>query len=120
MRNEYTDAISSVLNVLSDYDADSLFPTFGFGARFQDKQAASHCFALNGDIFKPDCNGVNGVLEAYYKSLTRMQLYGPTNFHNVLELVNGYVSSNVREISQQNQKYTICLIITDGVITDVE
>ena len=25
----------------------------------------SHCFALNGNIFDPECDGLEGVLEAY-------------------------------------------------------
>jgi len=42
-----------------------MYPVFGFGGKLPgspDLNAASHCFALNGDIYHPNCNGVNGVL----------------------------------------------------------
>ena len=63
--NEYSDAIGSVLQVLHDYNTDSMYSAFGFGGKLPDSpdlNAASHCFALNGDIYRPNCNGVNGVL----------------------------------------------------------
>jgi len=48
-----------------------MFPVYGFGGKIPSspEQAASHCFALNGDIFAPEVNGVHGVLQAYYNSL---------------------------------------------------
>jgi len=106
-----------VLNVLKDYDADQLFPVYGFGARIDN--TVSHCFAVNGNIFSPECNGVDGVLQAYCNSLKKVSLYGPTNFAEFLDYVNGFTRSQVQEISQNNQKYTICLILTDGVISDM-
>lgn len=62
-----------------------MFSAFGFGARLpngniQAQDSASHIFALNGDIFKPACHGVEGVLRAYYNAVSKVQLYGPTNF----------------------------------------
>jgi hypothetical protein len=29
----------------------------------------SHCFALNGDIFKPECDGIEGVETVYKNAL---------------------------------------------------
>lgn len=92
MSNQYTDAISSVLNILKDYDTDQMFPTYGFGGRLPGNavgDSASHCFALNGDIYKPVCHGINGVLQAYYNSLTKVQLAGPTYFAQIIEYING-------------------------------
>ena len=48
----------------------------------------SHCFALNGNILSPECNQLKGVLSAYYNSLQKVELYGPTNFSEILGLVN--------------------------------
>ncbi len=70
-----------------------MYPVYGFGGKLPlspDMNAASHCFALNGDIYAPECNGVNGVLQAYYNSLQKVKLYGPTNFATFLERINGY------------------------------
>ncbi len=70
-KNEYTDAIYAVLNILQDYSNNQLFPTYGFGGKlpYCPDNAPSHCFALNGNIFKPEVNLMQGVLNAYYQSL---------------------------------------------------
>jgi len=41
----------------------------------------------NGDAANPACSGVEGVLEAYHRSLRSVQLYGPTNFAPVVNHV---------------------------------
>mmetsp|Transcript_4694 Transcript_4694/g.7998 ORF Transcript_4694/g.7998 Transcript_4694/m.7998 type:complete len:200 (-) Transcript_4694:272-871(-) len=99
-----------------------MYPVYGFGGMLPDSPegAPSHCFALNGDIYNPECNQTKGVLQAYYESLKKVQLYGPTHFNEILNYVNGYSEALVQEMSQSNQKYTICLIITDGIINDME
>ena len=58
-------AILSVGSILEQYDSDKKYPVFGFGGRLQESMKVSHCFALNGDIYKPECHGVQGVLNAY-------------------------------------------------------
>ena len=70
--NSYTEAISSVMGILEEYDQDKHFPVYGFGGKVPDCQAVSHCFALNGDIFAPECNGVPGIISTYFKSLSRV------------------------------------------------
>ena len=47
-------------------------------------------------------------------------MYGPTNFSKVLSNVTSYAQYQEQELSQCNQKYTVCLILTDGAITDFE
>ena len=120
--NEYTQAISAVMNIIQDYSTDQLYPCYGFGGRIPGtpEAAGSHCFALNGDIFNPHVNGQKGVLNAYYKSLNKVQLYGPTHFSSILQNVNAYAEQLNTEISQQNQHYMICLILTDGIINDMQ
>ena len=34
----------------------------------------SHCFALNGNIFDPECDGLEGVLEAYLNARKNVNL----------------------------------------------
>ena len=41
----------------------------------------------NGDVANPACSGIEGVLEAYHRSLRSVQLYGPTNFAPVVNHV---------------------------------
>ena len=109
------------MNILQDYDYDQLYPVYGFGGKVKDSpdQSVSHCFALNGDIYKPECNGTAGVLEAYYNSMKHVDFFGPTHFNEVIRNVNGHADYSEMEISQQNQRYTVLLILTDGIINDM-
>ena len=47
-----------------------------------------------------------------------MNLYGPTHFGRILEFVNDMTES--MKVNQLNQKYNILLIITDGIINDLQ
>ena len=38
-------------------------------------------------MFDPECDGLEGVIEAYKNSLKTVNLYGPTNFAPLIELV---------------------------------
>jgi len=88
-KNEYLQAIKSVGSILQYYDSDKQLPVYGFGATVPpETNKASHCFALNGDIFDPEVDGLDGVLEAYKNALQNVNLYGPTNFAPIIELVN--------------------------------
>ena len=67
--NQYLDALSSVGTILEQYDTDKLYPVYGFGGQIPERAGTSHCFALNGDIFKPECIGVQGIINAYFSSI---------------------------------------------------
>ena len=100
-KNEYLNAIKSVGNILQYYDSDKQIPVFGFGAAVPPlKNRASHCFALNGNIFDPEVDGLDGVVEAYKNALKNVNLYGPTNFSSIVELVNDMASEE--KITQEN------------------
>lgn len=45
-------------------------------------------------------------------------MWGPTNFAPILELVNDWVESE--PCTQDSQAYKILLIVTDGIITDMQ
>jgi hypothetical protein len=69
-KNQYYNAIKSVGRILQYYDSDKMIPTFGFGARVPPHQhLVNHCFALNGDIFNPECDGIDGVIDTYYNAI---------------------------------------------------
>lgn len=78
----------------------------------------SHCFALNGNIFDPEVDGIEGVEEVYKRAINNVRLSGPTNFAPIMKLVNEMTES--MNCAQQNQKYNILMIITDGQISDLE
>jgi len=116
--NAYMKVIEAVGNVLQEYDSDKVFPTFGFGAKVPPNKEVSHAFPINFKTNSPNCSGVRGVVEAYKTSLTQLELFGPTNFAPMINLVSKFASAAQLERSARN--YFILLILTDGVITDLE
>jgi len=113
LMNGYMEAICSVGEILSYYDSDKLFPTFGFGAKVNN--AVSHCFPLNFNEQNPCVAGVQGILQAYINSLTTVELWGPTNFAPTIKTATQYALNQ----SANGQVYTVLLILTDGIITDM-
>ncbi|KAL3678014.1 hypothetical protein R1sor_020970 [Riccia sorocarpa] len=113
--NKYQQAILAVGEVLQHYDSDQRFPAWGFGGRPIDGPV-SHCFALNGNHQAAEVNGISGILHAYSQALRHVALAGPTLFAPVINMAASFASQHV---TQENQKYFVLLIITDGVITDL-
>ena len=112
--NQYEMAIHYVGQIIEDYDTDKLFPVLGFGARIPPSGAVSHEFYVNGHPSNPYCERISGVLAAYKSCISRVQLYGPTNFSPIINHV-AKIARNYVDGSQ----YFILLIVTDGVITDM-
>ncbi|KAJ8378213.1 hypothetical protein AAFF_G00245010 [Aldrovandia affinis] len=112
--NAYAMALKAVGEIIQDYDSDKMFPALGFGAKLPPDGRVSHEFPLNGNIENPYCNGMEGILEAYHRSLKTVQLYGPTNFAPVVNHVARYAAA-----VQDGSQYFVLLIITDGVISDM-
>jgi len=114
--NQYTAAIRSVGEIIQDYDSDRQFPGLGFGALMPpDYKTVSHEFYLNLTN-NPFCQGVEGLLGAYRTSLQAVRLYGPTNFSPVIK----HVANFARAYQSDGKQYFVLLILTDGVITDME
>jgi vacuolar-type H+-ATPase subunit F/Vma7 len=61
---------------------------------------------------------MSGVIQAYQHALRNVQLYGPTHFSDIIKLVADMAEGE--KVSQNNQKYFILLIITDGIINDMQ
>jgi hypothetical protein len=114
--NQYVTAIRSVGEIVQDYDSDKMFPALGFGARVPPSGQVSHEFFLSLDPQQPYCHGIDGVLAAYYNSLYNVQLYGPTNFSPVIR----HVARFAEVYKSDPSNYFILLIITDGIITDLD
>ncbi|XP_029001593.1 copine-3-like [Betta splendens] len=116
--NEYLAAIWAVGNVIQDYDSDKQFPAFGFGAQIPPTWQVSHEFPINFNPSNPFCAGIEGVVSAYQQCLPQVKLYGPTNFSPIIN----HVAHFGREALQQQtaSQYFVLLIITDGVITDMD
>jgi len=117
--NEYQQAIKAVGDILLAYDSDGKVPVFGFGAKMPSGQV-SHCFHVNGNPNNPEVFGVQGILQAYAQSLASgLQLYGPTNFAEVIR-ASATLASSMYQSVQDVQSYVILLILTDGEISDMD
>eukprot|EP01091_Cochliopodium_minus_P012551 TRINITY_DN3823_c1_g1_i1.p1 TRINITY_DN3823_c1_g1~~TRINITY_DN3823_c1_g1_i1.p1 ORF type:complete len:724 (-),score=170.10 TRINITY_DN3823_c1_g1_i1:161-2263(-) len=114
--NEYQQAIKEVGTILCEYDTDQMFPCYGFGAKLPPNNQVSHCFPLNGNPNNPEVHGLQGILDSYSRSLKSVVLYGPTIFSQILRTA----FSLAEGCTQDNQSYQILLILTDGVIDDMQ
>ena len=114
--NQYLAAIKAVGDIIQDYDTDKLFPALGFGARLPPNSHVNHEFFLNMSTTSPYCEGVDGIVAAYHHALESVELYGPTNFAPVINHVARIASLD----KFQPSNYQVLLIITDGIITDME
>jgi len=113
--NQYMTAIKAVGEIIQDYDTDKMFPALGFGARLPPDGKVSHEFFLNMTN-DPYCAGVDGIMAAYNNSLHNVQLYGPTIFSSVIR----HVTRFARAYQNDPSNYFVLLIITDGIITDLD
>ncbi|KAK6795653.1 hypothetical protein RDI58_009107 [Solanum bulbocastanum] len=114
--NAYQRAILDVGEVLQFYDSDKHFPAWGFGARPIDGPV-SHCFNLNGSSTYCEVEGMQGIMMAYISALHNVSLAGPTLFGPVITSA-AHIAS--RSLTNSERKYFVLLIITDGVITDLQ
>ncbi|CAG8454491.1 4311_t:CDS:10 [Ambispora leptoticha] len=114
--NDYQKAIRSVGTILQAYDHDKRFPVYGFGGKFSG--VLSHAYPLNGDYEKPEVEGVEGILAAYLHTIRHVKLYGPTNFAPIINQTAAKIRQNLE--SGRDNVYYILLIITDGIILDMD
>lgn len=116
--NEYLAAIWAVGQIIQDYDSDKMFPALGFGAQLPPDWKVSHEFAINFNPTNPFCSGVEGIVEAYTACLPLIRFYGPTNFSPIINHVAKFASQAIQQ--EAAAQYFILLIITDGVISDMD
>ncbi|KAG2658727.1 hypothetical protein PVAP13_1KG305000 [Panicum virgatum] len=114
--NVYQKAILEIGDVLQYYDPAKRFPSWGFGARPIDGPV-SHCFNLNGSTYQPEVDGIQGIMSAYISALRNVSLAGPTLFGQLIGTAMAIASQS---LADNQQKYFILLIITDGVVTDFQ
>ncbi|XP_023695484.1 copine-7-like isoform X1 [Paramormyrops kingsleyae] len=115
--NEYLNALVALLEICQDYDSDKKFSALGFGARIPPSYEVSHDFAINFDPDNDECEGIQGIVEAYQNCVPKIQLYGPTN---VAPIINKLAKVAAREKATKDaSRYHILLILTDGVVTDM-
>lgn len=79
--------------------------------------ARSNAFRVSHSGGSEEAYGVQGILEAYTAALNSVQLAGPTLFTEVLQTAMARAN---RPASQTDQRYDVLLILTDGIINDMQ
>ena len=112
--SEYSEAISSLAEVLRAYDSDGRIAVFGFGgAPIWFSGQVKHDFALNGQEDDPYVNGFDEVIEVYKDSVNKVILKGPTLFRPLIERI-------ISQFTNQDNTYNILIMLTDGDIDDYQ
>jgi hypothetical protein len=112
--NQYQQAIRTIGTIVAPYDSDQNFAVWGFGGRVDG--VVNHCFPL--DPKGSEVHGVEGILTAYDSAFSRVTLSGPTLFTPILTAAMKSCAS--KPLDQLHQHYTILMILTDGVINDID
>lgn len=113
--NFYEKAIRECGDILANYDSDKIYPVYGFGAVTKGNSSTSHCFALNLTS-NPDINGIDKVLEIYKSVVPNLTFSGPTYFSPLLKTILTEIKKGINI----GFNYHIILILTDGVINDMD
>ena len=115
--NDYEKAIISCGSIVGYYDYDQLFPVYGFGAivNSSGKNESSMCFNLNFEE-NPDIHTIDNVLKKYHECIEkeRLTFSGPTEFAPLIKTVISRIDSS------DLFEYHILMILTDGVIDDLQ
>ena len=115
--NDYEKAILSCGNIVAYYDYDQLFPVYGFGAIINSSfdKKVSMCFNLNFTD-NPDIKTIENVLKTYKECIEqkKLTLTGPALFAPLIKEVASRINS------QDLFEYHILMILTNGVIEDLQ
>jgi hypothetical protein len=113
--NSYQLAIRSCGDILAYYDYDQTFPVYGYGAKIPNSTPdVKHCFHLNFSN-DPNVRTIDGVLDVYINNMPNLIFAGPTFFAPIIR-------QTILNIRNSNNKwiYNILLILTDGMINDMD
>ncbi|KAN0037632.1 hypothetical protein ACTFIV_002985 [Dictyostelium citrinum] len=113
----YTEAILDIggpIRSLTKHSIDAL----GFGAICPGETTISNCFpiSLDNDHFeKEDEYDINNDID---DNISKLKMSEPTNFSDVIQFA--IKKSTQVDNNQDNQKYFILVIFTDGLVSDIE
>lgn len=113
--NLYEAAIKECGEIIGAYDSDKIYPVYGFGAMLPNEKEVSHCFPINLST-DPNIKGIDNVLITYRNVVPKLTFSGPTLFSLLLDNMIAMVES----MMNQSKTYTVILLMTDGVINDID
>ena len=115
MSNDYADTVESIGSEVENYSKNTDFTVWGFGAKFDGQ--VRHIFQCGQS---PTVNGSQGLVDAYRSVFeSDLTMSGPTIMKSVLNAAAARAKKVHMDPSKQ-LKYTVLLILTDGVVNDLE
>ena len=114
-KNDYEEAIGISASIIDPYmKYNKSYSVYGFGGINQGQNNPNLCFNVNFQE-DPKYNSIEGVLQAYRTCLKRITLNGPSRFSPLIQKVIDDI-----KLEENNLKYHILLIVTNGVINDLQ
>ncbi|RUS78779.1 hypothetical protein EGW08_013463 [Elysia chlorotica] len=112
--NQYLNALEALGSVIARYNPEQKVSAFGFGAKPSQGAPTDFCLPLTST---EGVKGIKGVSEAYHSIVPTLTFAGPTYLAPVLDRAMAIADVKV---TQDQQFYYVLLVITDGIINDVE
>ena len=114
--NDYEETIAAIGKALAVYSTTQQYSVWGFGAKYGG--VCRHLFQCGP---QPFVHGVDGILGAYRSVFkTDLTMSGPTEFLQVLQMGAARAKRYHDEMTSQSLRYMVLLIITDGVMSNLE
>lgn len=119
MPNAYINVIKAMGTIMQVFDSDSKYPVYGLAAKLPPSwTTVSDAFALNGDFFDPEVDGIEGICSAYRRALKIVGPHGPTRFSTITELAVNLARPYAKcDDPATPMVFSVMLILTDGGIT---
>eukprot|EP00928_Gymnodinium_smaydae_P049153 TRINITY_DN3296_c0_g1_i1.p1 TRINITY_DN3296_c0_g1~~TRINITY_DN3296_c0_g1_i1.p1 ORF type:complete len:1291 (-),score=233.61 TRINITY_DN3296_c0_g1_i1:496-4368(-) len=114
--NTYLHAIRAAGEIMQKYDSDDKYPVYGLGATLPPSYSKSYdTFALSGDFFNPEVEGIEGICTAYKRALKIARMHGPTRLSTLVE----YAVQATEPYAEANDAnvelcFSVLLVLTDG------
>ncbi|CAD8139277.1 unnamed protein product [Paramecium pentaurelia] len=120
--NQYLQAITSLVEILINYDNTKKISLYGFGCKPKmnliNTNQTLHLFPLNDNPDDHEVYGLDEIVQCYKKSLPYLLFDGPAqltpNLKNAMNMAYQYKEN------QGNQNYLILMILTDGQVSDMQ
>lgn len=114
--NSYENLILSFGNIISYYDNEQLFLSFGIGAKKDPSQEMIDCFPLT---MKNDTKvkGIKNMIQVYKESITKM-IQG--DVLNITPIINESISIIKKEIDEGMNKYYILVLLINTSCKDIQ
>ena len=73
------------MTILQYYNQSKRIAAYGFGAKVHPQHNTTHCFALTGNMFEPEVQGVQGLIEVYQNAAKSVTFGQPAQLTQVVE-----------------------------------